>query len=55
MLHRGRLQVVLNLGEVPLEVHTGSGQVLAATASGAELDEQGLLVLPGHAGAVVHA
>ena len=55
VLHRGRLQVVLNLGEVPLEVHTGPGQVLAATASGAELDEQGLLVLPGHAGAVVHA
>ena len=38
-----------------LEVHTGPGQVLAATASGAELDAQGLLVLPGHAGTVVRA
>ena len=55
VLHRGRLQVVLNLGETPLEVHTGPGHVLAGTASGAELDAQGLLVLPRHAGAVVRA
>ncbi|WP_134767951.1 malto-oligosyltrehalose trehalohydrolase [Nocardioides sp. 1609] len=51
-LHRGALLVALNLGETPARLEVAQSEVLAATASGAELAD-GVLVLPPHAGALL--
>lgn len=52
VLHRGRLAVVINLGDRPARLTTGHTDVLFTTPAGATL-EDGTVALPSHAGALV--
>jgi maltooligosyltrehalose trehalohydrolase len=52
-MRRGSLLVVVNFGDAPVSVDTGSTGLLFETESGVDLAD-GALTLPAHAGAMVH-
>jgi len=51
-MRRGSLLVLVNFGETPVASEVGPAELLFETESGVDLDE-GVITLPGHAGALV--